>query len=134
MPSPAAAPPEVEATLSRLAAYKNVQGVLILARPNGIILRAAGTLFAPLPATARTSESGEQAEEGEAVVSTTSELARRYAKAAVRMVEAVGAEVKDVDEDKADDLRFLRIRTKRHELMITPDDQYILVVVQDPPQ
>lgn len=51
-----------------------------------------------------------------------------------------------------DDLRFLRIRTKRHELMITPgagtamsriklmltflllvtDELYILVVVQDP--
>ncbi|BGP40570.1 hypothetical protein JCM10450v2_004566 [Rhodotorula kratochvilovae] len=132
-PSPTAAPPEVEATLTRLASHKNVQGVLILARPNGIILRSAGALFALLPAAATTNDDGEEGAE-ETIVSTSSELARRYAKAAIRMVEAVGAEVKDVDEDKADDLRFLRIRTKRHELMITPDEQYILVVVQDPPQ
>ncbi|GAA6005895.1 roadblock/LC7 domain-containing protein [Rhodotorula paludigena] len=134
------APPEVEATLNRLASYKNVQGVLILARPNGIILRSTGSLFALPPATAAAAahagddEGVEGTSNGAEPVAapTTSETARAYAKAAVRMVEAVGSEVRDVDEDKADDLRFLRIRTKRHELIITPDEQYILVVVQDP--
>ncbi|GAA5935805.1 hypothetical protein JCM3775_007334 [Rhodotorula graminis] len=130
---PPTSPPEVEATLARLASYKNVQGVLILARTTGIILRSTGSLFALQPAPAATATDDLPVED-DPVVPTTSELARRYAKSAVSIVEAVAAEVKDVDEDQSDDVRFLRIRTKRHELIITPDDQYILVVVQDPPQ
>ncbi|GEM10011.1 dynein light chain-related protein [Rhodotorula toruloides] len=133
MAHPVSAPPEVEATLARLTSYKDVQGVLILARPNGIILRSSGSLFAlPPPATASSpaprATEGEVGDEEEKEPSgpKTSGLARRYARAATRMVEAVGSEVRDCDEDKADDLRFLRIRTKRHELIITPDEQYIL--------
>lgn len=34
--------------------------------------------------------------------------------------------------DDTDDLAFLRIRSKKHELMICPDKDYILVVIQDP--
>ncbi|GAA5843534.1 hypothetical protein JCM9279_000785 [Rhodotorula babjevae] len=128
---PPASPPEVEATLARLASYKNVQGVLILARSTGIILRSTGSLFALQPAPTPVADD-DKVEGEEVVVPTTSELARRYAKAAVNIVEAVAGEVKDVDEDQPDDVRFLRIRTKRHELIITPDDEYILVVVQDP--
>ncbi|CDR40303.1 RHTO0S05e01068g1_1 [Rhodotorula toruloides] len=139
MAHPVSAPPEVEATLARLTSYKDVQGVLILARPNGIILRSSGSLFALPPSSAAVSspppraegdEEGEEKEEESGP--KTSEVARKYARAATRMVEAIGIEVRDCDEDKADDLRFLRIRTKRHELIITPDEQYILVVVQDP--
>ncbi|GAA5864233.1 hypothetical protein JCM3774_001265 [Rhodotorula dairenensis] len=143
-----AAPPEVEATLSRLVGYKNVKGVLILSRPNGIILRSAGPLFAHAPPRAPPQEYGRpedteagQPEEGprdgreEATARPPpahSELARRYARSAVRMVDSVRAEVREVDDEAEEDVRFLRIRTKRHELMITPDEQYILVVVQDP--
>ncbi|GAA5999810.1 hypothetical protein JCM10207_005921 [Rhodosporidiobolus poonsookiae] len=133
--APPAAPPEVEANLTRLTAHKNVQGVLILSRPTGIILRSAGSLFALPPSASASRDDADDAEEGtgQRVQPTASELARRYAKAAVRMVEAVGEEVRGVaGEDETDDLRFLRIRTKRHELMVTPDEQYILIVVQDP--
>ncbi|GAA5893968.1 roadblock/LC7 domain-containing protein [Sporobolomyces salmoneus] len=130
-------PPEVDATLNRLTSYKNVQGVLILSRPNGIIIRSAGSLFALPPASAAaeteedTTEGGQESGE-EKAVPTTSELARNYAKAATRMVEAVGTDVRGLGEEENDDLRFLRVRTKRHELMITPHEQYLLVVVQDP--
>ncbi|GAA5972196.1 hypothetical protein JCM3765_004407 [Sporobolomyces pararoseus] len=130
-------PPEVDATLNRLTSYKNVQGVLILSRPNGLIIRSAGSLFALPPANAAvdaTEESieGEKGSEEEKVAPTTSELARSYAKAATRMVEAVGSDVRSLGEEQNDDLKFLRVRTKRHELMITPHEQYLLVVVQDP--
>ncbi|KWU42037.1 hypothetical protein RHOSPDRAFT_36450 [Rhodotorula sp. JG-1b] len=148
-----AAPPEVEATLTRLVGYKNVKGVLILSRPNGIILRSAGPLFAhsptrsqPIEKTAgrlEDTEAEQQAEGADGAPGEAkppppppppahSELARKYARAAARMVESIRAEVRDVEEEQEEDVRFLRIRTKRHELMITPDDEYILVVVQDP--
>lgn len=74
-----------------------------------------------------------------------SELARKYARAASRIVDCARSEVRDVDEEadvralcslepparryRADrdsasqeDVRFLRVRTKHHELMITPGE------------
>mmetsp|Transcript_2257 Transcript_2257/g.6715 ORF Transcript_2257/g.6715 Transcript_2257/m.6715 type:complete len:98 (-) Transcript_2257:41-334(-) len=32
--------------------------------------------------------------------------------------------------DETDDLTFFRIRTKKHEIMIAPDPEYLLIVVQ----
>ncbi|GAA5983845.1 hypothetical protein JCM10908_005948 [Rhodotorula pacifica] len=139
-----AAPPEVEATLTRLVGYKNVKGVLVLSRPNGIILRSAGPLFAHTPARPKPQENGRREDSAEADTPQEeeqkeevpppahSELARRYARAATRMVDSVSTEVREVNQEDEEDVRFLRIRTKRHELMITPDEQYVLVVVQDP--
>ena len=34
--------------------------------------------------------------------------------------------------DDTDEMAFLRIRSKKHEIMIAPDKEYILLVVQDP--
>ena len=30
------------------------------------------------------------------------------------------------------DLTFLRIRSRKHEIMVAPDKEYILIVIQDP--
>ena len=34
--------------------------------------------------------------------------------------------------DDGDELAFLRVRSKKHEIMIAPDKDYILVVIQNP--
>ncbi|RDD43084.1 Dynein light chain roadblock-type 2 [Trichoplax sp. H2] len=34
--------------------------------------------------------------------------------------------------DPQNDLTFLRIRSKKHEIMIAPDKEYLLLVIQDP--
>ena len=34
--------------------------------------------------------------------------------------------------DDSDELAFLRIRTKKHEIMIAPSPDYVLVVIQNP--
>lgn len=34
--------------------------------------------------------------------------------------------------DDSDELAFLRVRSKKHEIMIAPDKDYCLVVVQNP--
>jgi dynein light chain roadblock-type len=34
--------------------------------------------------------------------------------------------------DDSDELAFLRIRSKKHEIMIAPDKDYVLVVIQNP--
>mmetsp|Transcript_20752 Transcript_20752/g.44992 ORF Transcript_20752/g.44992 Transcript_20752/m.44992 type:complete len:101 (+) Transcript_20752:172-474(+) len=36
------------------------------------------------------------------------------------------------DLDPQNDLTFLRIRAKQHEIMVAPDREYILIVIQDP--
>ena len=36
------------------------------------------------------------------------------------------------DLDPQNDLTFLRVRTKKHELMIAPEKEFMLVVVQNP--
>jgi dynein light chain roadblock-type len=81
---------------------------LILSRPNGIIIKSAGTLFAlPAANAARDQPEGEEpTEEGdeeraaeEKIVPTTSQLARDYAKAATRMVDAVGSDVRDLGQE-----------------------------------
>lgn len=46
--APSAPPPEIEATLSRLSAYRNVRGVMILARAGGTgsgIIQSTGSVF-----------------------------------------------------------------------------------------
>ena len=34
--------------------------------------------------------------------------------------------------DATNDLKFLRIRSKKHEIMIAPDSEYTLIVIQNP--
>ncbi|KAI9003184.1 Dynein light chain roadblock-type 2 [Gaertneriomyces sp. JEL0708] len=36
------------------------------------------------------------------------------------------------DLDPQNDLSFLRIRSKKHEIMVAPDKEYILIVLQNP--
>jgi len=96
--------PELDALLNRLTSHRAVRGVLILSRDNAII-RHSGTMF--------------EGEEG-----------KKYAKVVGRVVRVVREGLNEVTE--GDDLKFMRLRTKRHELMITPDERYVLVVLQDP--
>lgn len=34
--------------------------------------------------------------------------------------------------DPSDDLTFLRIRSKQHEILVAPDKEYSLIVIQNP--
>lgn len=34
--------------------------------------------------------------------------------------------------DETDELTFFRIRSKKHEIMIAPDPEYLLIVIQRP--
>ncbi|KAI9184051.1 Dynein light chain roadblock-type 2 [Blastocladiella emersonii ATCC 22665] len=36
------------------------------------------------------------------------------------------------DLDPQNDLTFLRIRSKKHEIMVAPDKDYIMIVIQNP--
>ena len=109
IPSP---PAEVEATLSKLTSHANVIGVLVLSRPEALVIRSGGAYFEPSGPGAR-------------------ERAMRL-KSSVEMIRNVvtGLE-RDIPKSEVDDeLAFLRIRTKKYEMMISPSEKYLLVVLQ----
>jgi predicted regulator of Ras-like GTPase activity (Roadblock/LC7/MglB family) len=46
-------------------------------------------------------------------------------------VEAAGGLVEGLD--KEDEVKLLRVRTKKHELVIVPDSKFLLVVIHETP-
>ena len=94
--------------------HKNVTGCLILSRPDALIIRAGGRDFEP---------SGPGAHD-------RSERLRRVVKLVRQTMDTLSSGVGEVDE--GDDLGFVRIRTTRYEMMISPSERYILVVLSDP--
>jgi hypothetical protein len=133
-----------------MSSKQGVQSTLVLTRDTGAIVRSQGIL-----APERTApQEGEQqpeasspdqvATEADATTLDGEEIARHVWK----FVQASGALVESMDAE--DELRLLRIRTRRNELMIVPsqfrsstmrnllikaytDAKYILVVVHDTP-
>jgi len=108
--------PELEQTLSMLSSHRSVLGYMLVTRGHHpSIIRHSGVVF-----------EGEQG--------------KRYASAVVRIVQSVqtGLEEVRVDdgltagETDVDEIRFMRIRTKKHEILISPDDRYLLAVLHDP--
>ncbi|KAG6917489.1 hypothetical protein DXG01_002352 [Tephrocybe rancida] len=103
-------PPELESQLTMLSSHRSVLGYMLVSRGHPVsIIRHSGVVF-----------EGEQG--------------RKYATAIGRIVESVqgGLEEVHAGETDGDEVRFMRIRTKRHELMISPNDQYLLAVLHDP--
>eukprot|EP00667_Euglena_gracilis_P033792 EG_transcript_56254 len=57
-------------------------------------------------------------------------LTIQYAALITQMVAKSRAAVKELDA--TNDLSFLRIRSRKHEILVAPDRDYILIVIQDP--
>jgi len=38
------------------------------------------------------------------------------------------------DLDPSNELTYLRIKSKKHEVLVAPEDDFILIVVQNPPE
>jgi len=69
--------------------------------------------------------------EGVALKSTMSrELTTQYAGLFVQLILKARGVVRSIDAEN--DLLFLRVRTKKHEVLVAPDSAYVLLVVQDP--
>uniref|UniRef100_A0A1D1Z591 Dynein light chain roadblock n=1 Tax=Anthurium amnicola TaxID=1678845 RepID=A0A1D1Z591_9ARAE len=57
-------------------------------------------------------------------------LNKKYSDLITKLVEQATTCIKGMDE--TNDLSFLRVRTKKHEIMIVPDKEYLLIVIQNP--
>ncbi|XP_064467214.1 dynein light chain roadblock-type 2-like [Ornithodoros turicata] len=56
----------------------------------------------------------------------------QYASLISQLTEKTRTTVRDLDP--SNDLTFLRIRTKKHEVMVSSDKGYLLIVLQNPPE
>ncbi|KAL8425681.1 hypothetical protein ACSSS7_008345 [Eimeria intestinalis] len=53
-----------------------------------------------------------------------------YAGAASQLTERARSLIRDLDPQN--DVTFLRVRSKKHEILVAPDGEFLLLVVQDP--
>ncbi|EGR28040.1 hypothetical protein IMG5_184420 [Ichthyophthirius multifiliis] len=93
---------EVEETLQRINTHKSVQGIVIVNSEGSII---------------RSTYQGDQKALGEKIAINIPQLAAK-----------ARSTVRDLDENN--DLVFLRIKSKNNEIMVAPDKDFILIVVQ----
>lgn len=130
--STSAPPAEIEATLTRLSSHQGVLGCLVLSRHDGLVIRSGGQMFEP---------SGPGAKQRAEMLKSVTRLVKSS-------VESLASDIRAIDETvsfslcfafeedgmltarKQDELGFMRVRTKKYEIMITPNDKYLLVVLQ----
>lgn len=69
--------------------------------------------------------------EGVALKSTmTPSATSKYAGLLAQLVTKARSVVRTIDADN--DVTFLRVRTRKHEILIAPDREYLLVTIQNP--
>ena len=95
---------EIENILSRIKSHKSVEGYMVSNLKGDII---------------KTTYIGEKKQDGDRIISYLPEL-----------VHKTQITVKNLDTD--DELQFLRIKTKKNEVLIAPDKEFVLIVVQTP--
>ncbi|KAF6838875.1 hypothetical protein CPLU01_02145, partial [Colletotrichum plurivorum] len=130
----------LDETLSRLSKKPGVKAVVILDRATGAILRTTGQLSfnaTALPSSGSFSGEGaaaqqqqQQQQNGESDGEQPQGL-EDFAAKVWNWVNASGTLVLDLDVE--DELKLLRLRTKKQELVIVPDPKYLLIVVHDTP-
>jgi dynein light chain roadblock-type len=111
------------ALLSRMSAKQGVQSTLVLTRDTGAIVRSQGIL-APDRTTPQEGEQQPEASPSSTALATAEGEATRdgeeIARHVWKFVRASGELVQSMDAE--DELRLLRIRTRRNELVIVPSE------------
>ncbi|KAL8829662.1 MAG: hypothetical protein Q9191_001891 [Dirinaria sp. TL-2023a] len=122
--------------LSRLAAKPGVQSTLVLSKNDGSIIRSTGLL------AQSTNAPSSPATESFGNVSATDggpnglgSDADKDAEKVARMVFSFMSSAQSFAEgmNASDEMRLLRLRTRRNEIVIVPDPKFLLVVIQDAP-
>ncbi|KAL2110157.1 hypothetical protein VUR80DRAFT_1569 [Thermomyces stellatus] len=119
----------LDETLDRISKKAGVKAALVLDRATGFPLKTSGQVSALRPAKTAQSPSTAsfpaQQDEGDG------KRVEEYAGLVWGWVNASGGLVEDLDAE--DEVKLLRLRTRKQELVIVPDAKYLLVVVHDTP-
>ncbi|KAM7208858.1 hypothetical protein V8F20_000736 [Naviculisporaceae sp. PSN 640] len=131
----------LEETLGRLSKKPGVKATIVLDRVSGSILKTSGqvALIRKTNNTSMTSSgtqtvgSGSFSSNNETAVpgSSLDQGVEELAAMVWNFVSNAGDLVQELDTE--DELKLLRLRTKKQELVIVPDAKYLLIVVHDTP-
>ncbi|KAK0655998.1 hypothetical protein B0T16DRAFT_424666 [Cercophora newfieldiana] len=133
-------PDALEETLGRLSKKPGVKATIVLDRASGAILKTSGQVSAvrkinstssSLPTQTTGSFSSDAATNTTAGPSTQEQGFQELAAIVWNFIGTAGGLVQQLDTE--DELKLLRLRTKKQELVIVPDVKYLLIVVHDTP-
>ncbi|KAK6189447.1 rRNA processing protein [Pestalotiopsis sp. IQ-011] len=132
----------VDEALHRLSRKPGVKGWLMLDRSNGAILKTSGQISSIRPAKSSNTEttlptptggsfSGDVSNPADADNDTETKAAQELGSMIWAFLSTAGSLVQEIDTE--DELKLLRLRTKKQELVIVPETKYILVLIHDTP-
>ncbi|KAK4043762.1 hypothetical protein C8A01DRAFT_32080 [Parachaetomium inaequale] len=126
-------PDALDETLGRLSKKAGVRAAIALDRASGAILKTSGQVGSIR--TTKTSGSSVPAvgpfanNEGNANSTNHDQGAEELASMVWNFVSTAGSLVQELDTE--DEVKLLRLRTKKQEFVIVPDAKYLLIVVHD---
>ncbi|PNP76893.1 hypothetical protein FNYG_09783 [Fusarium nygamai] len=122
----------LEEKLGRLSKKPGVKASIILDRTTGAILKTSGQIDALQTSQTRTTSTATSfSNEGPALEESETKGVEQFAANVWNYVNSSGSLVQELDGE--DELKLLRLRTRKQELVIVPDPKYLLVVVHDTP-
>jgi dynein light chain roadblock-type len=96
---------EIEETLTRIKSHKGVEGILIMNKVTGMIIKST----------------------------LTEDQSKTHASFISSLSERFDLMIPTLEEEENDDeLQFLRIRTRKKEIMVATEGEFLLVVIQNP--
>ncbi|KAJ8127040.1 hypothetical protein O1611_g6597 [Lasiodiplodia mahajangana] len=134
----------MEEALHRLSKKPGVKAWLMLDRSNGAVLKTNGQIAAVRPAKSAsipsnngispslpTSAGGSFSADVHTNTNDESLAAQELASMVWSFLSSAGSLVDEIDSE--DELKLLRLRTKKQEFVIVPEPKYLLVVIHDTP-
>ncbi|KAF2092492.1 hypothetical protein NA57DRAFT_50141 [Rhizodiscina lignyota] len=123
--------------LTRLSQKPGVQSTLVLSRETGAIVRTSGLISNSSSANPNSTlpPSGDSTTTADGYTNGTpggTQSAEDVARLVWTFVTAAGTMVEGLD-GKDGEVKLLRVRTRKNELVIVPDSKFLLVVIHDTP-
>ncbi|KAH7157449.1 hypothetical protein B0J13DRAFT_617543 [Dactylonectria estremocensis] len=121
----------LEEKLGRLSKKPGVKASIVLDRATGAILKTSGQVDALQTTKSRTTSTATSFSNETAVAPEEGETrgVEQFAAMVWNFVNNSGSFVQELDTE--DEVKLLRLRTRKQELVIVPDSKYLLVVVHD---
>ncbi|KAJ3577053.1 hypothetical protein NPX13_g3513 [Xylaria arbuscula] len=133
----------MEEALHRLSKKPGVKAWLMLDRTNGAVLKTNGQIATVRPAKSSATANGNSSSSlptptggsfsTDVQTNTNNETlaAQELASLVWSFLSSAGGLIDDIDSE--DELKLLRLRTKKQEFVIVPEPKYLLVVIHDTP-
>ncbi|KAK3311348.1 uncharacterized protein B0T15DRAFT_72125 [Chaetomium strumarium] len=126
-------PDAFEESLGRLSKKAGVRATIVLDRASGAILKTSGQVSSirssKTPGLSMSAAVGSFSSEASGNSANEDQGAEELASMVWRFVGTAGSLVQELDTE--DEVKLLRLRTKKQEFVIVPDTKYLLVVVHD---